>query len=280
MMITTPALTHAQGSVQKNIILKIGVFTLLVNGFAWLGSMLGGNPDEPGLGLLVWGLAPIGLALVLRLATRDWHDFGLRPALKKNRNWYVLSFLLYPIIIPVIVGLGVLFGITSLVDFSWSAYVQALIPASVIYLVFAIFEEFGWRGYLAPKVAALRINKLLGHIIVGLIWAAWHLPFIASFAAPTSEALSGFIPRYVLGVLAFAIVYGEIRLCTQSVWPAVLLHWTGNTLATPLLAFLSFKQGTAFLGSFGASGLGMMILFASFGLFLYWRREQRERAYA
>jgi len=144
-------------------------------------------------------------------------------------------------------------------------------------LVFAIFEEFGWRGYLAPKVAELNINKLLGHMIVGLIWAAWHLPFIATFAAQTSEALSGFIPRYILGVLAFAIVYGEIRLRSKSVWPAVLLHWTGNALATPLLVFLSFKQGTAFLGSFGASGLGMMILFASLGLYLYWRREQRER---
>lgn len=260
-----------------NIISKIAMFTLLVTGLAWIAPMLGGTPDEPGLGLLVWGLAPIGSALVLRLATRDWHDFGLQFAFKANRNWYLFGFLLYPILIPVMVGLGVLFGITALENFSWSAYLQALLPASVIYLAFAIFEEFGWRGYLAPKVAKLKLNKLLGHLMVGIIWASWHLPFIATFAGYTNESLASFIPRYFLGILAFAIVYGEIRLRTESVWPAVLLHWVGNTIATALVAFTSFKQGSAYLGFYGSSGLGMIVLFTSLGLYLYWQREKGER---
>jgi len=263
-----------------SIIVKIGVFTLLVTGLAWIATMLGGNPDEPGLGLLVWGVAPIGSALVLRLVTRDWHDFGLKLAFRTNRNWYVLSLLLYPIIILVIVGLGLLFGITSLEDFSWSAYLQALLPASIIYLVFAIFEEFGWRGYLAPKFAKLKLNKLVGHLSVGIIWASWHLPFIATFAGYTNESLAGFIPRYFLGIMASAIVYGEIRLRTESVWPAVLLHWIGNTIATPLLAFSNFKQGTAYLGFYGSSGLGIITLLTALGLYLYWRRERYERTHA
>ena len=248
---------------------KVGFFTLLVNALAWLGYALGGTPAEPGLGLLVWGLAPIGSALLLRLVTRDWRDAGFRLAFKENIRWYLLSILLYPVVISTVVAFGWLTGIMSLEAFSWTSYLGALLPASVIYLVFAVFEEFGWRGYLAPKVARLRLNAFAGHVLVGLVWAAWHLPFISTFAGYTSEDLSGFVPRYFLGVIAYATVYGEIRLRTRSVWPAVLLHWVGNTLATPLMALVSFTSGGALLGSFGASGLGMTLVFGGLGFYLY-----------
>ena len=225
----------------RTTLFKIALFTLLVQLFAWSALFLGGSPKEPGLGLLVWGLAPIGSALILRLFGRDWQDFGLSPKFNQNKAWYLLSVLLNPLIIPLMVGLSVLLGLNSLETFSWSAYLPALLASSITYLVFAIFEEFGWRGYLAPKMAALKLNKLIGHLVVGIIWASWHLPFITIFAAYTNEGLAGFIPRYFLGVMAFAIVYGEIRLRTNSVWPAVIMHWTGNMIATPLMVFMSFQ---------------------------------------
>lgn len=262
---------------QRATVLKVVVFTLLVQVFAWSALLLGGSPTNPGLGLLVWGIAPIGSGLILRLLNRDWKDFGLNPKINKNKGWYLLSFLLYPVIIPLIVGLSVLVGLNSVTAFSWSAYLPAVLVSSSIYFVFSIFEEFGWRGYLAPKIAELRLNKLLGHLLVGIIWASWHLPFISIFASYTNEGLAAFIPRYFLGIMAFAIAYGEIRLRTKSVWPAVILHWIGNMIATPLMVFMSFKEGSAYLVSFGASGLIMTLIFATLGVYLYWQREQKER---
>lgn len=189
-----------------------------------------------------------------------------------------MSVVFYPFSITLVVALGILLGLINIDAFSWSAYLTALLPASVIYLVFSIFEEFGWRGYLAPKMASLNLNKLVGHIIVGIIWASWHLPFIATFASYTDEALISFIPRYFVGLPALAIVYGEIGLRTRSVWPAVLLHWLGNMIATPLILLMSFRAGSAAYVSFGSSSLLMMVIAASVGLVLYRQREKAERS--
>jgi membrane protease YdiL (CAAX protease family) len=39
----------------------------------------------------------------------------------------------------------------------------------------AMGEELGWRGFLLPRIQQ-RYNSLLSGLIVGLIWALWHLP--------------------------------------------------------------------------------------------------------
>lgn len=70
----------------------------------------------------------------------------------------------------------------------------------------------------------------------------------------------------MLGTIISSVVYGEIRRRTRSVWPAVLLHWMGNTLANGLLTTLVvLVPGRAWLGSFGVEGVLMMGLFGMVG---------------
>jgi membrane protease YdiL (CAAX protease family) len=38
-------------------------------------------------------------------------------------------------------------------------------------------EEFGWRGYLLPRLSA-RIGNTWATLSVGVIWASWHLPLM------------------------------------------------------------------------------------------------------
>jgi membrane protease YdiL (CAAX protease family) len=40
----------------------------------------------------------------------------------------------------------------------------------------AFGEEFGWRGYLLPRL--LPLGEVKAAIIVGLIWGPWHLPVL------------------------------------------------------------------------------------------------------
>lgn len=63
---------------------NITIFTILVNGLAWLGPVLGGDPTTPGLGFLVWAAAPMVSALVVKLLLRDEVSLGFRPAFKRN----------------------------------------------------------------------------------------------------------------------------------------------------------------------------------------------------
>jgi membrane protease YdiL (CAAX protease family) len=92
------------------------------------------------------------------------------------------------------------------------------------------------------------------------------------------------LPRFILGTIVFAVVYGEIRKRVGSVWPAVLMHWMGNTFANTLLAgfagegFVSLVPGKEWLGSFGVEGVLMIAFFGLLGSVLYRkRRGQSER---
>lgn len=265
--------TFAMTINKKRLIYQITIFTLLVNTLAWLGPILGGTPSKPGLGLLLWGTAPMLSALIMKVLLRDQVPLGFRPLFRGNGYWYALSFLLYPVAIAILLGIGLLSGTSKLNNFTVATFATAMVPLSMTYFVFAFFEEVGWRGYLAPRVYSLN-RGLLGHIVVGLIWASWHLPYLRELWAHTSEGLETLLPRFVIGTIVSAIVYGEIRMRTNSVWPAVLMHWLGNTIANTLLTgFIVLVPGREWFSSFGVEGLLMMLIFGLIGSYLYLQRN-------
>ena len=105
--------------------------------------------------------------------------------------------------------------------------------APIINAVFAMGEEFGWRGYLLPRLEPL--GRLRGAVLVGIVWGLWHAPLIL---------LDGFnYPghRYagVLWFLAYTVPLGItlawLRYRFRSIWPGALLHgalnaWSGTGL--------------------------------------------------
>jgi membrane protease YdiL (CAAX protease family) len=50
----------------------------------------------------------------------------------------------------------------------------------------ALGEELGWRGFALPRMQAKR-SALTVSLILGGIWASWHLPFYLSGAQTLSE---------------------------------------------------------------------------------------------
>lgn len=263
-------------SERKKTIRYIVIFSVIVNVVAWLGPLLGGDPTSPGLGFFIWGTAPILVSLLMRAVTRDWSDLGARPAIRKNVRWYLVSLLAYPIAIALALFIGSLISASSISQFSMGSYIQAALPAMVIFFFFALFEEVGWRGYLAPKMYSLGINVYVAHALVAVVWASWHLPFISELSTYTTEGLATYVPRFYLGAFAFSIVYGEIRMITATFWPAVLMHWVGNTIANLLLAgFVLFSAGKEYLGSFGVDGLFMIAFFGLLGVAIHrWRSRE------
>jgi membrane protease YdiL (CAAX protease family) len=266
---------------RKKTIWYIVIFSFLVMVIAWMSPLLGGNPSSPGLGFLIWGIAPLLVSILMRSVTRDWSDVGVKPAIRKNVRWYILSIVAYPVIMVLTLLSGAMISISSVSGFSMGLYLQTVLPALAIFFIFALFEEFGWRGYLAPKLASIGINDYLTHAIVAVVWASWHLPFIRELSwLYTSEDLRTFIPRLYLGAFAFSILYDEVRIITGTFWPAVLMHCISNAFGHPMAAeYITIANGKAYLGSVGFDGIFMIAFFGLLGIAVHrWRKSKARRS--
>jgi membrane protease YdiL (CAAX protease family) len=96
-------------------------------------------------------------------------------------------------------------------------------------LVFVLFEEIGWRGYLSPLLAA--DGRRAPYLRTGLLHGIWHLPLVfLATGAYLTEGNRWIIVPIFLGVLTCAgQLYGWLREVTGSVYPAVLVHSAFNT---------------------------------------------------
>ena len=149
-----------------------------------------------------------------------------------------------------------------------------MLSSFVFALIFSIFEEFAWRGYLEPRLENLGVPALRAHLFTGIIWAVWHYPLII-LSDYTSESLLTFIPRFTLGVVVTALVYGQIRRRSKSVWPAVLTHTVGNTVLSTVLVsgFLDIPERFVAFLSPAPEGFISMLLMVAIAFWLF-RQEQ------
>jgi membrane protease YdiL (CAAX protease family) len=184
-------------SERKKTTWLVVIFSVLVTVVAWIGPLLGGSPASPGLGFIIWGTAPLLVSVLMRAVTQDWSDLGIRPAIGKNIRWYLFSLLALPVLMVLTLLIGGLISVSSVSEFSMGKYLQTALTALPIFFIFAIFEEVGWRGYMAPKLASLGINSYIAAALVAVVWASWHLPYIRELTwVYTSEDLITFIPRF------------------------------------------------------------------------------------
>ena len=276
--------TRDKKRTRRNLV----IFTVLVLGLAAVAGVVepltvppGAEPGTSGLGQLLWIVAPLGAMLLLRILGGDgWDDFGLRPNFKGNGFWWLISVLIFPAIFTVSVLIGALSGGLELDVNVFPAFVAALLPGLISAMIKNVSEEFAWRGYLAPKVYALNVNIWLSHAIVGMVWGAWHLPFVfALWPYLTPAMLWTFVPLLLMGTFSQSVVYGEIRLATGSVLPAWLMHTIGNAIGNTLLLSNSVQltPGRELWFSPGAESVISIILMFAIGYWLHRRRKNVEQ---
>ncbi|MGM0882496.1 MAG: CPBP family glutamic-type intramembrane protease [Bacillota bacterium] len=220
----------------KKTLRNIIVFSLIVLSCGWIGRLVDlkvGMDGNGSLGMLLWIVSPLLTMVILRSFMGDgWKDFGIKPNIKGNIFPYFVSILFFLILAAIIILIGHNMKWLDAANLSSSfvaSFGMALIPA----FIKNIFEEFAWRGYLAPKLYSIGPNRLFFHICVGLIWGAWHIPY-TFVIMHTTESWITFIPRMLIGVAALSIVFGEIWIITRSVWPALIMHTVGNSVLDTL----------------------------------------------
>lgn len=84
-------------------------------------------------------------------------------------------------------------------------------------------EESGWRGFLLPRLQS-RYTALTYSLILGLIWALWHLH------PQNLSQLGPYTAWYILGTISFSVILTWVYNHTHgSLIIAVLLHAASNT---------------------------------------------------
>ena len=125
------------------------------------------------------------------------------------------------------------------ISFDWSklpdAYLIPILFIQILLLGGPLNEELGWRGFALPALLE-RINALSASLIIGLIWAVWHLPlFFAEIPGYTSMPFLS----YLLNVISLSIIFTHVyQKGGHQLWLCILLHAIFNTtnwLLIPLM---------------------------------------------
>jgi uncharacterized protein len=95
-------------------------------------------------------------------------------------------------------------------------------------------EEFGWRGYLQPRLSPNRPQQ--SAVATGVIWAVWHYPVIllTGFNHP-DHRLAGLALFTGFAVL-MSIILGWFEQEAGNSWAPSLAHSGVNHFAEPVLA--------------------------------------------
>ncbi len=232
---------------------RIIIFLLLSFGISWIIWILlnscysfydwfNGEKQYAFLWLnLFSGGAPAIANILTRIITKEGiTDDLLRLKLKGNIRYYVLALLL-----PLAIGL-IRAVIAQQLHISEDAEFSGLMTASFIMqalwlstvMVFNTFgEEYGWRGYLYPKLETVA-NRPIAIIVGGIIWGLWHAPLTIKGHNFGTEYW-GYPWIGILLMCGFCVILGIflhwLTQKTGSVYPASITHSATNNGATYIM---------------------------------------------
>ena len=196
------------------------LFGVLAVGVGFVGRVIvdrGSSIAGGTLGMLVWILAPPGLAVLFRRLDPETRDVLFFALTRRTAIIASVVAALAAAALGLVIALGLAFGGLSFTSASVS--LKTLVPAAASIAVFAFLDESAWRGYLLPSLLPrTRYPVVIG--VAALIWFVWHLPYLDRLnAAYTTESVISVAPRLLPGVLAPQFFYTELFLRCPSVWP-------------------------------------------------------------
>jgi membrane protease YdiL (CAAX protease family) len=235
-------------------------YLILSFGIAWVSweipiRMLHLDVTSPLFNLyaLPGAFAPAIAALIVRAFTKDgFKDAKFRLPIFSKWPYFVFALLLPLAVVAAMVfeagafgylpaGFDLMHAILGVVPATNTAGQSAtaaklaqigpwLIPALLGTAVLATpvlwGEEFGWRGYLQPRLFPGK--PLAAAIVTGVIWAAWHFPLILrGYDYGREQALLG-CGALIVTCILLSFVFAWLVEKTGSIWSSSLAHAATN----------------------------------------------------
>lgn len=214
-------------------------------------------------GILPFGVPPavvltLGWGFILVSVLMTWVTLGkaaMVTFLKRLLIWRVgwMWWLVALLLLPALQFASILLTswLTAVpADFS-SPMIRSIVPLDVPllalaapWLVFELLtngEEWGWRGYILPRLQA-KYNALIASLIVGLLWSVWHLPKFLGSGLNNERSFLWF----TVGLLALSVLFTWLYNNTRgSILLVVLFHATQNTVGVLLPVQFAVAGGIA-----------------------------------
>ena len=159
-------------------------------------------------------------------------------------KWPLITILVFTFLSAVSIAAGV-----GLLGYEMPAmdYIKAIAANPLnIFLVLLLSlisgplnEEFGWRGYALDRLL-VRFGFLKGSLILGFIWAIWHLPWYFTPGQAQYNLLKDspfhalmFIPSVMMLSVFVSFVYVRTN---RSILAGALVHMFSNLIGSQLLS--------------------------------------------
>ena len=275
------------------ILLYIGITFLLTWGYCLLilypvikGESLNGVPSITAqlLTAAVMFFPALGV-LITRLITKEgFRESWLMPNLRGNIKTYLLAWfgpsiltilgaLLYFLIFPDQFDPDCGYMQATLESMGATAEdipiplnllmvvqgIQGIFLGPIMNFVTCFGEEWGWRGYLLPKLSK-RLPLLPTLLISGIIWGLWHAP-LTIVGHNYGLGYPGFpftgIGMMCLFCITLGVFMSYVTLKTGSCIPAILSHGAVNGFAA-LGIYFTHNGGNAFIGPAPMGIIGMI----------------------
>ena len=217
-------------------LLEFFALTYLVSWAAWIGGaalVRTAAPAPAGLAALngflyilgVFAPALVALALTARAEGRAGVLALLRRTLHASVGARCYVFAVgYMAAIKLAVALSL-----RIATGAWPAFGPEPLYLMAIATVFSTpvqsGEEIGWRGYALPGLSS-RLGLAGASVVLGVIWACWHLPF---FFIPGADKTGQSFPMYLLGVTGLSVAMAWLYWRTDgSLLLTMLMHAAVN----------------------------------------------------
>lgn len=138
--------------------------------------------------------------------------------------------------------------------------IAAIGSGFTINLLFALGEEYGWRGYLRKKFRGSFWKK---YFIIGTLWGIWHAPLILQgYNYGIENAFVGTL-LFIVFCLTFGYLFGILMEKTDNVLYAGALHGMFNGFAG-IFPVLLGVYNPLFAGPVGILSIAALIAVVAF----------------
>ena len=257
-------------------LLKFFSLTFIVSWLLWIAAAAilhrAGSPPS-GLQAIIGFLYILGVfapsLVALALTARADGRAGTLALLRRTVKWSVSArWYVFAISFMATIKLAVAL-LLRIATGAWPAFGQEPVYIMAIAIVFSTpvqaGEEIGWRGYALPRLAE-RLGLARAGIILGVIWACWHLPF---FFVPGTDKSGQSFPVYLLSVTALSVAMAWLYWRTNgSLLLTMLMHAAVNNTKDIVPSAVSAATNAFSISSSLVAWLSVAILWICAAYFL------------